>query len=235
MADLIALVREKSCDVGIGYDGDGDRVGIVDADGSMIWGDQLMIIFAREILSRKPGATIVGEVKCSQTLYDDIAAHGGNPVMYKTGHSLIKQKMKQEKAELAGEMSGHLFFHDRYLGFDDALYASCRLLEILGKTGQSPRQLIADVPKTFATPEMRVECAEEKKFDVVRRATEILSRDYKVVDIDGARVIFDDGWGLVRASNTQPVLVMRFEAQSEQRLAEIQKIVESVVARAQAE
>ena len=172
MQDLIGLVREKGLDVGIGYDGDGDRIGVIDEKGDMIWGDQLMIIYARDILSRKPGATFIAEVKCSQTLYDDIEERGGRAVMSKTGHSLIKQKMKEVEAELAGEMSGHMFFADRYFGYDDAVYASCRLLEILAATGKSITELLRDVPKTHTTPEIRVPCPDDRKFQVVKDVTE---------------------------------------------------------------
>lgn len=230
MEDLIRLVREKKLDLGIGYDGDGDRIGVVDEKGNIIFGDKLIIIFAREILSRKPGATFISEVKCSQTLYDDIEKHGGRAIMWKTGHSLIKQKMKLEKAELAGEMSGHMFFGDRYLGFDDAIYASCRLLEILSGSGMKISDLLAGVPETYTTPEIRVDCPDDKKFGLVQQVTEHFKRRNKVIDIDGARILFDGGWGLVRASNTQPALVLRFEAWSESRLEEIRNIVESTVA-----
>jgi phosphomannomutase / phosphoglucomutase len=163
MKDLISLVREKQLDLGIGFDGDADRIGVVDETGNMIYGDQLMIIFSREILARKPGAVFISEVKCSQTMYDDIEKHGGKAVMWRTGHSLIKKKMKEEKAELAGEMSGHMFFSDRYFGYDDAVYAGCRLLEILADTGKTISQLLSDVPGTFSTPEIRVECADNIK------------------------------------------------------------------------
>ena len=233
MQELIALVKDNHLDIGIGYDGDGDRIGVVDETGRIVYGDQLMIIFSREILSRKPGATFIAEVKCSKTMYDDIAKHGGRPLMWKTGHSLIKKKMKEEKAELAGEMSGHMFFADRYFGYDDAIYASCRLLEILTKTGQRISELLADVPNTYATPEIRVECPDHKKFAVVAKVTEYFRKNYQVIDIDGARVLFEDGWGLVRASNTQPALVLRFEALSESRLLEIRHLVESTLAEIQ--
>jgi phosphomannomutase/phosphoglucomutase len=229
MKDLISLVREKGLDLGVGYDGDGDRIGVIDEKGNIVFGDQLMIIFSREILSRKPGATFISEVKCSKTMYDDIEKNGGRAIMWKTGHSLIKKKMKEEKAELAGEMSGHMFFADRYLGFDDAIYASCRLLEILADTGKTISELLSDVPKTYSTPEIRVECPDNKKFAVVKKVTEYFRKRYKVIDIDGVRVLFDDGWGLVRASNTQPVLVLRFEAMSEKRLTEIRNLIESVL------
>ncbi len=233
LKDLIALVKDKKLELGIGYDGDGDRIGVVDETGKVIYGDQLMIIFSREILSRKPGATFISEVKCSKTMYDDIRAHGGNPIMWKTGHSLIKEKMKIEKAELAGEMSGHLFFADRYLGYDDAVYASCRLLEILAATGKTVSELLADVPKTYSTPEIRMECPDAQKFSIVERLTDIFRSRYEVIDIDGARIVFDDGWGLVRASNTQPALVLRFEALSEKRLTEIKTLVESALSEIQ--
>ena len=233
MQDLIALVREEKLDVGIGYDGDGDRMGVIDEKGDIVWGDQLMIIFSREILSRKPGATFISEVKCSQTLYDDIEQHGGRAIMWKTGHSLIKRKMKEVDAELAGEMSGHMFFADRYFGFDDAVYATCRLLEILGTTGKTISELLSDVPKTHTTPEIRVSCPDDKKFQVVKEITEYFREREEIIDIDGVRVLFEGGWGLVRASNTQPVLVLRFEACSPERLSEIRSQVESVLAEIQ--
>ena len=229
MTDLIALVKEKQLDVGIGYDGDADRIGVVDSDGTLIYGDQLMIVFSREILARKPGATFISEVKCSQTMYDDITKNGGNAIMWKTGHSMIKQKMKEVNAELAGEMSGHIFFSDRYMGYDDAVYATCRLLEILADTGKRVGQLLEDVPKTFNTPEIRVECPDNIKFKVVEQVTEYFRQRENVIDIDGVRVLFGDGWGLVRASNTQPALVLRFEAMDEARLTEIRQIVESAL------
>jgi len=230
MKDLIEMVKEKGLDVGIGYDGDGDRIGVVDEEGNIVFGDKLIIIFAREILSRKPGATFISEVKCSKTMYDDIEKHGGRAIMWKTGHSLIKKKMKEEKAELAGEMSGHVFFADRYFGYDDAIYASCRLLEILANTGMKISELLSDVPETYTTPEIRVECPDEKKFGLVKKITEYFREHYDVIDIDGVRVLFEDGWGLVRASNTQPALVLRFEAMSEKRLNEIKDLVESKLA-----
>jgi phosphomannomutase/phosphoglucomutase len=229
MQELIALVKARQLDVGIGYDGDADRIGVVDADGSLIYGDQLMILFSREILSRKPGATFISEVKCSQTMYDDITRNGGKAIMWKTGHSMIKQKMKEVRADLAGEMSGHIFFADRYFGYDDAVYATCRLLEILADTGKSIGQLLADVPRTYNTPEIRVDMPDSIKFKVVEQVTDYFRQRENVIDIDGVRVLFGDGWGLVRASNTQPALVLRFEALSEKRLSEIRQIVESVL------
>jgi len=228
LKDLIAKVKEVRAHLGIGYDGDGDRIGVVSEDGEIIWGDRLMIIFSREILKEHPGAKIIGEVKCSQTLYDDILSHGGLPIMWKTGHSEIKKKLREESAMLAGEMSGHMFFADRYLGYDDAIYASLRLLEILKKSGKpySIKALLQDAPKMFSTPEIRVECPDEIKFKIVEMAKEVFS-EYPSVTIDGIRIKFDGGWALVRASNTQPALVLRFEAKDEKTLKGIRSLVES--------
>jgi phosphomannomutase/phosphoglucomutase len=225
MKSLIETVAREKADLGIAFDGDSDRIGVVDECGSVIWGDQLMIIFSRSILEDSPGATFIAEVKCSQTLFDDIAKRRGNPIMWKVGHSLIKAKMKEEGASLAGEMSGHLFFADRYFGYDDAIYAGARLLEILSNADGSLSSLLADVPKMLSTPEIRMDCPDEKKFHLVRQLAEEFKRKYRVIEIDGARVLFSDGWGLVRASNTQPVLVLRFEASSQERLATIQHLV----------
>jgi len=229
LKDLIDRVKGTRADLGIGYDGDADRIGVVDDQGSVIWGDQLMILFAREILKRRKGATFVAEVKCSQNLYDDIEKQGGKAIMWKTGHSLIKEKMRIEDAALGGEMSGHIFFADRYFGYDDAIYASCRLLELLSKTEKKLSHLLDDVPKTFTTPEIRVECPDEIKFKVVEQVKEELRRECSIIDVDGVRAKFEGGWGLVRASNTQPVLVLRFEALTEKRLQEIKKFVEDKV------
>ncbi|NWF91678.1 MAG: phosphomannomutase/phosphoglucomutase [Syntrophaceae bacterium] len=229
LKDLIERVKQTGSDVGIGYDGDGDRIGVVDETGNILWGDQLMILFSREILKERKGATFVAEVKCSENLFADIEKHGGRAIMWKTGHSLIKEKIKEEKAVLGGEMSGHIFFADRYFGYDDAIYASCRLVELLSKTDKRLSQLLGDVPKTFITPEIRVDCPDEIKFEVVERVKEALKKDYPIIDVDGVRVRFEDGWGLVRASNTQPVLVLRFEASTEKRLTEIKKFVEEKV------
>ena len=229
LKDLIGRVKKIQADVGIGYDGDADRIGVVDDQGNIIWGDQLMILFSREILRNKKGATFVAEVKCSQNLFNDIEKHGGKAIMWRTGHSLIKEKMKEEKAALGGEMSGHIFFADRYFGYDDAIYASCRLIELLSKTDKKLSTLLSDVPKTFITPEIRVDCADEIKFKVVEKVKEELRKDYPIIDVDGVRVKFEDGWGLVRASNTQPALVLRFEALTENRLEEIKKLVEDKV------
>jgi phosphomannomutase/phosphoglucomutase len=231
---LTAKVRETGADLGIAFDGDADRIGAVDERGTILYGDQLMVLYGREILTRKPGAIFIGEVKCSQLMYDDLAARGGKPIMWKTGHSLIKAKMKETHAELAGEMSGHMFFADRYYGYDDALYAACRLMEIVARSDRPLSTLLADLPKTVTTPEIRFGCPDEIKFDVAARVAAELRARHKTVDVDGVRVIFAHGWGLVRASNTQPVLVMRFEATSPELLAEYRGEVEEVVAQARA-
>ncbi len=214
LLDLRKAVLEQQADVGIAYDGDGDRIGVLDEQGHILWGDQLMIVLSRALLAVEPGASIVGEVKCSQTLFDDIAAHGGRPVMSKVGHSLIKQRMKDEHALLAGEMSGHIFYKHRYFGYDDATYTSCRLLEILSNHKGPMSSLLAGVPQTFATPELRLTCPDDIKFGVVAAVTAKFRATHDVIDIDGVRVKFADGWGLVRASNTGPVLVLRCEATS---------------------
>ena len=227
MKDLIAAVRQGRADVGLAYDGDADRIGAVDENGRIVWGDELMVVFSRAILRELPGAAIIGEVKCSQRMYDDIAKHGGRPIMWKTGHSLLKSKLREEHAALAGEMSGHMFFADRYYGFDDAIYASFRLLEIISREGKGLGKLLADLPKTVFTPEIRLDCPDDRKFEVVRKAAEYFRAHYEVIDIDGVRVKFPDGWGLVRASNTQPALVLRFEAPNPQRLGEIRNLFES--------
>src|SRR5262252_341062 len=230
LEDLIRAVKREKAEVGLAYDGDADRLGVIDDAGNILWGDQLMILFARSVLREVPGAAIVGEVKCSFTLYDDIQAKGGRPIMWKTGHSLIKAKMREERAELAGEMSGHIFFRNRYFGFDDGIYSSARLLEILTREKRKLSELLLDVPKTFSTPELRVETVEDKKFEIVRRVTEAFRKQgYRIIDVDGVRVTFPDGWGLIRASNTQPLLVLRFEAKTPERLEEIRKLVETTL------
>lgn len=227
-------VKTQEAELGIAYDGDADRIGAVDENGAVIYGDMLLLIFGREILTRKPGATIIGEVKCSQLLYDELNRLGGNAIMYKTGHSLIKAKMKQEHAELAGEMSGHMFFADRYLGYDDALYAACRLIEIVAKSGKPLSAQFVGLPKLVSTPEIRVDCPDELKFQVVERVTERLRKTHNVIDVDGVRVRFEHGWGLVRASNTQPVLVMRFEAETEDWLRKYRGEMEAALEEAKA-
>ena len=227
MRFAIEAVRDHKADLAIAFDGDADRIGVIDEGGRIIWGDQLMVIFSREILNNTPGATFIAEVKCSQTLFDDIRKHGGTAIMGKVGHSLIKAEMKKTSAAMAGEMSGHLFFADRYFGFDDAIYAGARLLEILSHTHGPLSDLLADLPKTVYTPEIRLDCPDDKKFKVVARLTEEFKRTNEVIDIDGARIKFEGGWGLVRASNTQPVIVLRFEADTDEKLAKIRSIVES--------
>ena len=231
LTKLIATVKRTGADCGIGFDGDGDRIGVVNEKGEVIFGDKLLILFARHILKAKPGATIISEVKGSRTLYADIEAHGGKAIMWRTGHSLIKAAMKKFNAQLAGEMSGHMFFKHRWYGFDDAVYAGARLLEILGGTKKPLSELLGDVPKTYVTEEIRIETDEARKFEIVKQATRYFKDDLglKVITIDGARIEFDDGWGLLRASNTSPVLVMRCEADTPKRLKEIQQLIEKKV------
>jgi phosphomannomutase/phosphoglucomutase len=242
LKDLIKKVRETKADVGIAYDGDADRIGAVDEHGNILWGDKLLVLYARDILAAKPGSTVISEVKASQILYDDIQRRGGRPIMWKTGHSLIKAKMKEEKAALAGEMSGHMFFADRYFGYDDAIYASCRLIEILVRAGRPLSVLLSDLPTTSVTPEIRVDCPDTVKFDLVKKVQARLLERAKsgnqpkeltireVITIDGVRVVFEDGWGLIRASNTQPALVLRFEASSPDRLTVIRTMIETELA-----
>jgi phosphomannomutase / phosphoglucomutase len=222
IAALAAQVKANQADLGIAFDGDGDRIGVVDTKGRILWGDQLMIIYSRDILKHHPNAKIIGEVKCSGAMFDKIHEMGGQPIMWKVGHSMIKAKMKEENALLAGEMSGHLFFADRYYGYDDAVYAGARLLEILSNSELSLAQMVDQLPQTFATPEIRFDCPDDQKFPLVEKLVKLFSARNEVIAIDGARIIFENGWGLVRASNTQPVLVMRFEADSEEALEQIQ-------------
>jgi phosphomannomutase/phosphoglucomutase len=229
LSQLQDAVGKENAELGIAFDGDADRIGAVDEKGRVVWGDYLLLIYAREILTRKPGSTFIGEVKCSQVLYDELNKLGGNAIMYKTGHSLIKAKMKQEHAELAGEMSGHMFFADRYYGFDDALYAACRLIEIVANSGKPLSAQTDGLPTMVSTPEIRVDTPDEIKFEVVRQVADHFRSARKIVEVDGARVLFPRGWGLVRASNTQPVLVLRFEAETPELLAEYRKEVEQVV------
>lgn len=223
LSDLKREVGAQGADLGVAWDGDGDRLGAIDEGGSVLWGDELLTLFARDVLRTNRGATIIGEVKCSQRMYEDIEKQGGRPVMWKTGHSLIKDKMKETKALLAGEMSGHLFFADRWFGFDDGLYAAARLCELLSRSEKPLSSFLADLPQVYSTPEIRVDCADEQKFDVVERAIRrFREQGLDVVDVDGARVRFPDGWALIRASNTQPVLVLRFEASTEPRRDELE-------------
>ncbi len=224
ISKLIGMVKSGDYDCGIGFDGDGDRIGVIDEKGEIIWGDVLLAIYAERILQKMPGAKIIFEVKCSKGLIQRIEALGGVPLMYKTGHSLIKAKMKSEHSPLAGEMSGHIFFADRYYGFDDAIYAGLRLLEIISEDGKLSA-LANKVPKYYSTPEIRIETADEKKFEIVESLKVFFKKSYTVIDIDGIRVDFPDGWGLVRPSNTQPALVLRFEAKTEARLEEIKKLL----------
>jgi phosphomannomutase/phosphoglucomutase len=221
LVDLIAKVKSTGADLGIGFDGDADRIGAVDGNGRIVFGDQLLALLARDVLTRVPGAEIIFDVKCSQGLPEDILAHGGHPVMWKTGHSLIKSRLHETGAPLAGEMSGHMFFSEGYYGFDDALFAAGRLLRYVAATGKSLAELVDSIPQYYATPEMRLACPEERKFEVVAALKQEFAGEHHVIDIDGVRVEFGDGWGLVRASNTQPALVVRFEARTPERLEEI--------------
>lgn len=226
---LVDKVLEVKADFGVAFDGDSDRIGVVDEKGTILFGDELMVLLSRSVLKALPGATIISEVKSSHKLYNDIAARGGKGIMWKTGHSLIKSKMKETHASLAGEMSGHIFFADRYFGFDDAIYAALRVYEILSAEEMPLSSLLSDLPKTVSTPEIRVDCVESKKFAVVNAVKEILEKSYTVNSIDGVRVEFGDSWGLVRASNTQPVLVLRFEAPSQEKLNQARGIIENAL------
>jgi len=235
LEDLVQKVKETKADLGIAYDGDGDRIGIIDDEGNIIWGDVLMVLFVRDILPSNPGAAIISEVKASKVLYDEIEKLGGRPIMWKTGHSLIKKKIKEEKALLAGEMSGHIFFADRFFGFDDAIYSSARLLELLSRSDKRISQMLSDLPKTFSTPEIRIYASDEVKFKIVEEVKKELSQKYPIIDIDGVRAIYPGGWGLVRASNTQEALVLRFEGDTEKDLenieSEVKQVIEEVIQR----
>jgi len=219
LRDLQASVRRTGAELGIAFDGDADRIGAVDETGRIIYGDQLLVILGRDAVARfGPGTPVIFDVKCSEALPAALAGAGARPIMWKTGHSLIKAKMKEEHAPLAGEMSGHMFFGGDYLGFDDALFAAARLLEIVSRGPFGLADLLRDLPATIATPEIRVDVPEERKFDLVERAVAHFSARYPVNTIDGARITFPDGWGLLRASNTQPILVLRFEASNPRSL-----------------
>jgi len=227
LEDCIAAVKARGAEIGVAFDGDADRIGVVDRDGRIIWGDHILILYARDVLSRTgAGQPIIFDVKCSQALMDGIEKAGGVPVMWKTGHSLIKDKMKEMHAPIAGEMSGHMFFTESFYGHDDALYAAARLLRIIADSGKRIDELLADVPPFVSTPELRIETDEESKFAIVGRAATHFKATHEVIDVDGVRVLFGDGWGLLRASNTQPVIVARFEASSAERLAEIRGVME---------
>jgi phosphomannomutase/phosphoglucomutase len=232
LVDLRRAVIGEKADLGFAYDGDADRLGVVDDSGATVYGDMILVLLARALLAKYPGATVISEVKASSVFFSEVRKAGGRPSMCPTGHSLIKERMLSEDALLAGEMSGHIFFRDRYYGFDDALYASLRLLEVLSSSSRSLSSLISDLPRVYTTPEIREDCAEEHKFGIVDKVRRELARDHTVIDIDGVRVEFPGGWGLVRASNTQPVLVLRFEASSPELLEEYQRIVRAAVARA---
>jgi len=221
LTDLIAEVRRTGADLGIGFDGDADRIGAVDSNGRVVFGDQLLALFARDVLNRVPGSEIIFDVKCSQGLIEDIESHGGRPAMWKTGHSLIKSRLHETGAPLAGEMSGHMFFNEGFFGFDDALFAAGRLLRYVASSGRSLADLVDSIPHYHATPETRLACPDERKFAVVEALKREFADGSRVIDIDGVRVEFGDGWGLVRASNTQPALVVRFEARTPERLTRI--------------
>jgi len=225
LQDLIAAVKESGADLGIGFDGDADRIGVVDGKGRIFWGDQLLVILARDVLSRHPGGTVISEVKASEVLYDEIRRAGGRPIMWKAGHSLIKKKIYEENAVLAGEVSGHIFFNDHWYGFDDGVYTGARLLEILSRGDKSLAELRDSIPERANTPETYVDVPEEVKFAIVQQVVDTFRKEYEVIDIDGARVKFPFGWALVRASNTQPALVIRFEADTDAHLEEIRSTV----------
>ncbi len=235
LQDLIAKVKATGADLGIGLDGDADRLGVVDGRGRILWGDQLLVLYARDILKDHPGATIISEVKASEVLYDEIRKHGGKPIMWKAGHSLIKKKIFEENALVAGEVSGHVFFNDKWFGFDDAVYAGARLLEILAASDSSLADMYDSIPQVCNTPEIRVDCGDDVKFRVVEAVRDHFRKILPVIDIDGARVKFPHGWALVRASNTQPSLVVRYEADSEEELRKIRDQFEVVIRSAQAE
>jgi phosphomannomutase/phosphoglucomutase len=231
LTDLIALVRDRGADLGIGLDGDGDRIGVVDDRGNILWGDRLMALFWREVLTAHPGATALVEVKCSQALIDEVRRLGGRPEFTRTGHSLIKARMREIGAVFAGEMSGHMFFADEYFGYDDAVYAAGRLLRLLSRTDRRLSDLAAEIPEYHATPETRVECPDARKFEVVAALTDEFRGRYDVIDVDGARIVFPDGWALVRASNTQPVLVTRAEGSTPDALARAKRVVTDALRR----
>lgn len=227
LVDLIERVRSSEADLGVAFDGDADRIGVVDERGQIVRGDYLLLIYARDALRATPGEKVIFDVKCSQVLEDAIRTAGGEPIMWKTGHSLIKEKMRETGARLAGEMSGHMFFGDRYYGYDDALYAACRIVDVVARSSGPLSSQLADLPPLASTPEIRVECDDERKFEVVRRSVEHFRSEHEVIDVDGARVKFGDGWALIRASNTQPAIVLRFEAVSDDRLQAIRAEVET--------
>jgi phosphomannomutase/phosphoglucomutase len=235
LEDLRECVLAEKLELGIAYDGDADRIGVLDEKGNVLWGDRLLMLYGRDLLQRHPGGGIIFDVKCSQTLIDEISAKGGTPILWKTGHSLIKEKMRESGALLAGEMSGHVFFAENWYGFDDALFATLRLLEIVSRDEEPLSSRLADVPTLVATPEIRVDCPDDLKFAVVAKVKEHFERNHEVNDIDGARVTFASGWGLVRASNTQPALVLRTEASDEAHKQDYLKQLQDAIAKAQDE
>ena len=227
IADMIERVRAEGAELGVAFDGDADRIGAVDENGEIVRGDILLLLFALDVLEQQgPGASLIFDVKCSQALPEVLEEHGGNPIMWKTGHSLIKEKMKETGAPVAGELSGHICFADDYYGFDDAPYAACRLVDLVARTDRPLSRMTAELPTYRSTPEIRVEVPETEKFGIVTRAVEHFSRHHDVIDVDGARVLFDGGWGLLRASNTQPVLVLRYEARTDEQLSAIRETME---------
>jgi phosphomannomutase/phosphoglucomutase len=236
LADLRQTVVDEGCSLGIAFDGDADRLGIVDERGEVIFGDRILCVLAEGVLKTSPGATVISEVKASSVFFSRVKELGGRPIMLPTGHSIIKEGMARENALLAGEMSGHIFFRDRYYGYDDALYAALRFIEAAEIAGVPVSSLTASLPRLYSTPEIREECPDSMKFLLVERAKAILEEDnYRVNDIDGVRVEFSDGWGLLRPSNTQPVLVMRFEAGTRENLEEYEKLIRKVLKRAREE
>ncbi|MBY0356288.1 MAG: phosphomannomutase/phosphoglucomutase [Rickettsiales bacterium] len=232
LVQLIDTVKKQGADLGVAFDGDGDRLGAVDADGNILWGDQMMVFFSRDVLSRSPGACIIADVKASQTLFDDITAHGGRALMWKTGHSLIKAKMKEENAAIAGEMSGHIFFADTYYGFDDGLYAAIRLIDLVAHSPQTLSHMRAELPVVMNTPEIRIDVPAARKFDIVEeirtrvKAEVMAGKPYELNEVDGVRVKFGQGWWLARASNTQAALIVRCEARDADSLQALKQMVE---------
>jgi phosphomannomutase/phosphoglucomutase len=227
LTEMIELVRQRGADLGVAFDGDADRIGVVDETGSIIRGDIILLLFGLDLLERKgPGAPLVFDVKCSQVLPEVYAGAGGEPIMWKTGHSLIKEKMKEVGAPLAGELSGHICVADEYYGFDDALYDACRMIDLVARSDRPISAKVAGFPKYVSTPEIRIEVDEASKFQIVEEALAHFRELHEVVDVDGVRIQFGDGWGLLRASNTQPVLVARYEARSPERLQEIRAEIE---------
>lgn len=230
LVDLINLVRKESLDLGISFDGDADRIGIVDEKGDFIYSDMVLLLLARAVLAERPGSKIIGEVKCSKNLFDDIHNNGGLPIMWKTGHSNIKRKIKEESAPLAGELSGHIFFADKHHGFDDALYAALRFIEVVSSQSKALSSMLSNVPKMYSTPEIRIDFPEKEKFQFIEEFKELMRKDIdkeaKVITVDGIRVETANGWALVRASNTQPALTIRFEADSELNLNTLKKEIE---------